>query len=278
MRVAVVTDSTSCVPADQARQWGITVVPTRIRIGDRLEDDVRVPRAELIGALRSGAPVATEPPEPAAFYWAYRTAAESGADAIVSAHISARVSTTLDNARRGAERAGVPVLVFDSRTFGMSLGFAVTGAARVAGAGGDTRRVVQTLERRLGGSSVLVYVETLEFLRRHGRIGAAASLLGSALSLKPLLTVADGQIAPLERVLGSARAVRRLVEIAVARAGQTRVDVAVEHVGVPAEADAVLRDLLDRIPNVRDSIATEASSPVSVHVGPGTLVVTISPA
>ena len=112
----------------------------------------------------------------------------------------------------------MPVHVVDSGTTGMSLGYAVLAAARVAGAGGGPRRVMDALARRLEGSAELIYVDTLEYLRKGGRIGAAAAFLGSALSLKPLLTMKGGQVAPLDRVLGTERALRRLVEQAVRKA------------------------------------------------------------
>ncbi|SDC61778.1 DegV family protein [Actinokineospora iranica] len=278
MRVAVVTDSASCLPADLAKQWEITVIPMQIRIGGRLDDEVRVPRQDLLAALRAEKPVSTEPPDPAAFYWAYQDAAASGADAVVSAHVSSLQSKTFEHARAGAEQARIPVRVVDSATFGMSLGYAVAGAARVASAGGGPARVLDALHRRLDGSSALIYVETLEYLRRGGRIGTAASLIGTALSLKPLLTVAHGQIAPLDRVLGAARGLRKLVDTAVSRADGRSVDIAVEHVGVPEQARAVLDALAPRIPGFRGGVITEAGSAVAVHLGPGTVSVTISPA
>lgn len=278
MRVAVVTDSTSGLPRELAAQWGITVVPMRIRMRGRIDDEYRVPRGDLIAALRAAEPVGTEPPDPATFDWAYRTAATNGADAVVSVHISGKHSTTLLQAQEGARRSGVPVRVVDSGTFGMSLGYAVTGAARVAGAGGDPLRVLGSLERRLGGSSSLIYVESIDHLRRGGRVNAVVALLGGALSLKPLLTVEEGTLVPLDRVMGRARALRRLVDLAVQRAGTERVDIAVEHVDAPDRAAEVLAELGSRVPNVRERIVLDSASATAVHFGPGTIAIFISPA
>src|SRR5437763_14106309 len=148
-RVALVTDSTACIPPDLAAQWGIGVVPIQIKIGETVANENRVPRGVLIDALRRHQAVSTAAPDPAAFYQAFQQAAGHGADEIVSVHISAGQSETYQSALRAAARSGIPVHVIDSRTTGMSLGYAVLAAARVAGAGGGPRRVLDSLARRL---------------------------------------------------------------------------------------------------------------------------------
>ncbi len=273
----MITDSTASLPPDTARQWGIRVVPIRIRLGDHLADELSVPPTAVVAAMRADRGVSTEPPDPAALYWTYRAAFDDGADAVVSIHISALQSRTVEHARQAAAQLRAPVHVIDSRLMGMALGYAVTGAARVAGAGGSPHRVVEAVKRRLAGSATFVHVHTLDHLRRGGRIGAAAHLVGSALSLKPLLTMRDGQVAPLDRAFGSGRALRKLVDTTVANAGDRVVDIAVEHVGALTEAESVMGELRARIPHVREHLVTEASSAIAVHTGPGTLSVTVSP-
>ncbi len=211
-RVGLVTDSTSSIPASLAADWGVTVVPLQIKINDYSRPDREVPKDILVRALEGYMDVSTSPPDPANFEWAYRQQAARGADEIVSVHISARQSETCEIARQAAVNSTVPVHVVDSGTTGMSLGFAVLAAARVAGAGGGARRVLTALTRRLEGSAELIYVDTLEYLRKGGRIGAAAALLGGMLAMKPLLTVTNGQVAPLDRVMGTERAMRKLVD------------------------------------------------------------------
>lgn len=276
-RVGLVTDSTSSIPAELATQWGITVVPMQIQIGEHMRAEHVVPKELLVRALQDDIRVTTAPPDPAGFLWAYQDHANRGADEIVSVHISGRQSETVELARRAAAQASVPVHVVDSGTTGMSLGYAVLAAARVAGAGGGSRRVLDSLARRLDASSELIYVDTLEYLRRGGRIGAATAMLGSALSLKPLLTMVNGQVAPLERVLGKERALRRLVEAAVRKAGGRQVDIAIEHFSAPAKASKVLSRLRGRLPEAREITFTEVSSTIGVHVGPGAVGITISP-
>ncbi|OLF18836.1 DegV family protein [Actinophytocola xanthii] len=277
-RVGLVTDSTSNIPAALAAQWGITVVPTQLHIGEHVRAEHVVPKEMLVTALEQNLPVRTSPPDPAGFTWAYQDMAARGVDEVISVHLSSRQSQTWEVARQAAARSPVPVHVIDSQTTGMSLGYAVLAAARTAGAGGSARRVMSTLTKRLDSSAELFYVDTLEYLRRGGKIGAATALLGSTLSLKPLLTVLNGQIAPLERVLGAERALRRLVENAVRRAGGRQVDVAIEHFGAPTRAQRVLGRLRQRLPTAREITFTEVSSAIGVHVGPGAIGVAISPA
>ncbi|WP_436501882.1 DegV family protein [Actinokineospora sp. HUAS TT18] len=278
MRVAVVTDSTASLPADLAAQWRLRVIPVQVSIDGHVDDEGRIPHAAVLDALRAGRAVSTLPPEAAAFFWAYQQAAADGADAVVSVHISALQSKTYEHALAAARESTIPVHVLDSGTSGMSLGYAAAAAARVAAAGGDPDRIMATLARRLDDSSELIYVDTLEYLRRGGRIGAAAKFIGSALSLKPLLTMKEGQVAPLEKVLGAHRAVRRLADIGVRRAEGRDVDVAVEHAGAPEEARQLLDAIAPRIPRTRSSLITEVSSALAVHLGPGALGITISPA
>lgn len=277
-RVGLVTDSTSSIPASLAAQWGITIVPTQIRINQYTRAEHNVPKDILVRALEGDMDVSTSPPDPEGFAWAYEHQAARGADEVVSVHISGKQSETYDIARKAAARSPVPVHVIDSGTTGMSLGFAVLAAARVAGAGGGPRRVMDALTRRLEDSAELIYVDTLEYLRKGGRIGAAAAFIGSALSLKPLLTMKGGQVAPLERVLGTERALRRLVERAAKLAGGKSVDIAIEHFGALDRAEKLASRLRPRLPEAREITFTEVSSTIGVHLGPGAVGITVSPA
>jgi DegV family protein with EDD domain len=277
-RVGLVTDSTSSIPASLAAQWGITIVPTQIKINQFTRAEHNVPKDVLVRALEGDMDVSTSAPDPAGFQWAYEQQAARGADEVVSVHISARQSETCDIARKTAAYSPVPVHVVDSGTTGMSLGFAVLAAARVAGAGGGPRRVMEALARRLEGSAELIYVDTLEYLRKGGRIGAAAALIGSALSLKPLLTMKNGQVAPLDRAMGTERALRKLVERAIKKADGRTVDIAIEHFGAEDRAQRLADRVRSRLPGAREITFTEVSSTIGVHVGPGAVGITVSPA
>ncbi|MEV4600968.1 DegV family protein [Amycolatopsis sp. NPDC049253] len=273
--IAVVTDSTSCLPDKLAARWGIGVVQVQLHVGDQMDDELRFDRNELIAAMKSGHGVTTSPPDPGAFFWTYQDAAARGASAIVSLHISGRLSETVQAAREAAQQVRIPVHIIDSGTASMSLGYAAVSAARVAGAGGQLARVLEAAERRVRAATELIYVDTLEYLRRTGRVGAAQSLVGTAFSIKPLLTVRNGEVSPLARVPGTKRAMNRLVDLAVKAAGDQRVDIAVTRFG--SDETEVVRRLRDRIPGITDVVVGDASTVIGAHVGPGALSITVSP-
>jgi len=128
----------------------------------------------------------------------------------------------------------------------------------------------------VAATTAFFYVDTLEFLRRGGRIGAASALLGTALSVKPILHVADGAIAARDKVRTASRALHRLVELAVAAAGEDEVDVAVHHLSAAERAAEVSRDLAQRLgPRLRRQFTSEVGAAVAAHVGPGLVGVVV---
>jgi DegV family protein with EDD domain len=276
--VAIVTDSTACIPAELAARMGIRVVQQQLRIGDEFDDEARVSGEQICEAMRGKSPVTTAPPDPGAFFWAYQDAAVSGASAVVSLHISSRMSQTCQMAKEAAEQVAVPVHVLDSGTLGMSLGFAVLAAARVARSGGVVGQVLAIAGVRIARSTELLHVESLEYLRRGGRIGAAAHLFGSAFAVKPMLTVRRGEVAPLDKTVGADRALRKMVDRAVTVAGGRPVDLAVEHIGADDRVPGVLDALRGRVANVKELLPVLVTSIITAHVGPGAMGITISPA
>lgn len=276
--VAIVTDSTACLPPDLAAHLGVHVVQQQLRIGETCDDEARIADAEVVAALRDRQAVSTAAPDPGAFFWAYADAAAAGATAVVSLHVSSRMSDTCAAARTAAAQASIPVRVLDSGTVGMSLGFAALSAARVAAAGAELGRVLAIAGARIARSTELLHVDSLDYLRRGGRIGAAAHLVGSALAIRPLLTVRHGTVAPLDRTVGRDRALRRLVDRAAHVAEGQTVDIAVEHIGADDRVPTVLEALRRRVSGVRELIPVSVTSIITAHVGPGALGITISPA
>jgi DegV family protein with EDD domain len=276
-RIAVITDSSSCLPDLVASRWAIGVVQIQLSLGSHYDDENRFDRGEVIEAMRAGQVIATAPPDPGAFFWAYQEAATAGATAIVSIHISGRMSDTVRAAREAAQQVRIPVHVLDSRTTGMSLGFAAVSAARAAAAGADADRVIEAAERRCTTSTEFIYVDTLEYLRRGGRIGAAQAMLGSAFSIKPLLTVKDGEVAPLARVPGTRRALAKMVDLAVKKSGGFRADIAVTRFGASDHELEIGRQIERRVPAMVESMVVEASTVIGAHLGPGALGITVSP-
>ncbi|GAA1883278.1 DegV family protein [Actinomadura bangladeshensis] len=275
--VAVVTDSTAYLPAGLAERHGLTVVPLQIAVGGATRDEGDISAAEAAQALKEWRPITTSRPAPERFAQVYKAAASSGAGRIVSVHLSAALSGTVEAARLAARDAPVPVTVVDSGTIGMGLGFAALSAAATAMSGGTAEAAASAAVRRAELTRSLIYVDTLEHLRRGGRIGAAATLLGSALMVKPLLDIADGRIAPLEKVRTSSRALARLEELAVAEAGERRVDLGVQHLFASARAEALAARLRERVPHVEDVYVGEVGPVIGAHVGPGMLGVVVAP-
>lgn len=279
-RVAVVTDSTSYLPEGLAEKYEVSVVPLQVVLGGRVgAEGVDVRPDEVTTALaghRAG--VSTSRPAPAAFAGVYEKARADGATEVVSVHISAELSGTADAARDAAGSAGIDVRVVDSRTVAMGLGFAVVAAARAALEGRSAGEVAEVAEEVAEAGQTLLYVDTLEHLRRGGRIGTAQALLGAALLVKPILCISEGRLVPLEKVRTASRGLARLAELAVERAGDRPVDVAVHHLAAPERAAALAGMLRSRIPTIHDLVVSEVGAVVGAHTGPGALGVVVAPA
>ncbi|MEV7276198.1 DegV family protein [Streptomyces sp. NPDC093111] len=276
--VAIVTDSTAYLPPQTMERHAITSVSLTVVIGDRaLEEGTEISARSLAEALQKRRSVTTSRPGPEVFAAAYRAAAEAGARGIVSLHLSAEFSGTYDAAVVAAKDAPVPVRVVDTRMVGMALGFCALAAAEVADTGGSLDEAVAAAEKRAEGTSAFFYVDTLDYLRRGGRIGAAQALLGSALAVKPLLELDGGRIELREKVRTASKAIARLEEIAVERAGAGPVDIAVHHLAAPDRAAALAERLRGRLPAVEELQVTEVGAVIGAHTGPGLLAVVVSP-
>ena len=276
MPVAVVTDSTAYLPTELSGACDLTVVPLTVVVngveGREGEDIAPAEVARALSARR--ADVRTSRPSPAQFTAAYGRLLDGGADGIVSVHLSARLSGTYEAAQLAAAEVGPQVAVVDSKTTGMGLGFAALAAAAVARGGAPLEAVRRAAVDHAG--VVLFYVDTLEFLRRGGRVGAASALLGTALSVKPILHVVDGSIVLRDKVRTAGRALARLVDLAVEASGTGDVDVAVHHLAgrerAAALADAVSVRLGERL---QDCYIAEIGAVVAAHVGPGVVGVVV---
>ncbi|UGY91396.1 DegV family protein [Streptomyces gobiensis] len=276
--VAIVTDSTAYLPPTALREHRITSVPLTVVLGNEaLEEGTEISARSLAEALRKHRAVTTSRPSPETFAAAYREVAAAGADGIVSLHLSAEFSGTYDAAVLAAQDAPVPVRVVDTGMVAMALGFCALAAAQTAAAGGSLDEAVAAAEKRAEGTSAFFYVDTLDYLRRGGRIGAAQALLGSALAVKPLLELADGRIGMLEKVRTATKAIARLEELAVARAGESAVDIAVHHLAAPDRADHLADRLRERVPGLADLHVSEVGAVIGAHTGPGLLGAVVSP-
>src|SRR4051794_18715863 len=236
--------------------------------------------AEVARALGiRGQRVSTSRPTPGDFVAAYRRRLDSGADSIVSVHLSAELSGTVDAARLAAAQVGEHIVtVVDSRSAAMGNGFAVLAAARSAARGEDKATVATAARDTAAATRTLFVVDTLEYLRRGGRIGHAASMIGTALSVKPVLHVADGRVVPLEKVRTTARALVRLVQHGVEAAAGGPVMAAVHHLAAPERAERLAADLEEQLPGLQELYVSELGAAIGAHVGPGAVGLVVAPA
>ncbi|HYH34796.1 MAG TPA: DegV family protein [Nocardioides sp.] len=281
-RTVLVTDSTASLPPELVEEHGIVVVPLQVVIGaTSYEEGAEGATPELVAeALRDFRPVSTSRPAPAVMREVYERAAAEGADGIVSIHLSGDMSGTFESAQLAAREAPVPVIPVDSRQVGIGTGFAVLAAADTLAAGGDAEAAAAAARRRAAATTSLFYVDTLEYLRRGGRVGAAAALLGGALAVKPLLAIDEGRVVNRERVRTSGRALARLEELAVAAAGDRPVDVGVAHLASADRGEELMERLEKRLADNlegRPVHCGEVGAVLGAHVGPGMLAVCVAP-
>ncbi|WP_149183165.1 DegV family protein [Streptomyces sp. TRM49041] len=275
--VAIVTDSTAYLPPQTMERHGITAVPLTVVLGDQaLEEGTEISARSLAQALQKRRSVTTSRPSPEMFAAHYRKVAAAGADGIVSLHLSAELSGTYEAALLAAREAPVPVRVVDTRMIAMALGFCAVAAAEAVETGGSIDEAVAAAEKRAAGTSAYFYVDTLDYLRRGGRIGAARALLGSALAVKPLLELVGGRIEPREKVRTASKAIARLEEIAVERAGSGSVDIAVHHLAAAERADTLAGHLRERVEGLTELHVSEVGAVIGAHTGPGLLGVVVS--
>jgi DegV family protein with EDD domain len=255
-------------------------VPLEVRLGDRIgREGVDIDTAELSAALADRhLDVQTSRPAAAEFVACYRRALATQGDSVVSVHLSRELSGTWESARLAADEVGSDqVRVVDSRATGMGLGYAVLAAVDAAEQGLPGAAVEAAAAEVAGRCRMFFSVDTLDRLRRGGRIGAAAAVLGTALGVKPMLHVSQGRIVPLEKVRTTARAAHRLVELAAQAAGDGPVDLAVHHLAAAERANEVATRLRARIPRVARLLVSEVGAVIGAHVGPGLLGVVVVP-
>jgi DegV family protein with EDD domain len=269
--VAIVTDSTAYLPSLDPS--AVRVVRLRVHLGSRTAvDGVDVTQSDVIAALRSKESVSTSRPSPAEFAAVYRECLAAGAHHVVSIHIAAALSGTWESAVLASQDFGYGVVrVVDSRGTAGGLGFAVQAAAEAASSGASAAEVQQAATAVIDRTRTLFYVDTLEYLRRGGRIGTAAAVLATSLSVKPLLQMVEGHIVALEKVRTPTRALARLVALTAAAAGDGPVDVAVHHLAAAARAELVAAQLRSALPSIGQLYLAELGSVLAVHLGPGAI-------
>ena len=272
--VRVVTDSACDLPQDLVDELGIVIVPLTIRFGsEELRDREELSATEFYAKMaKSQALPETAAPSPGAFEEAYRRAGADGADAVVCVSISSDLSATFQSAQLGAKalEGELPVKVVDSHSITMGQGTMVLEAARAAAAGADADEIVRLVEDLVPRTRVYGALDTLDHLKKGGRIGGAQAMIGSVLSIKPIIDISSGKVEQEAKPRTRGKALRYLVD-------KVRSDGAVQHLaalhgGAPdyEEFMALLGEHFDR-----DSISTGMiGATIGTHGGPRVMGVT----
>jgi len=272
-RIAVVTDSTAYLPPEIVQEYDIHVVPLCLIMGEKQwMDNVDIDPPTFYELLKTSSDFPkTSQPTVAAFHELFVKLSQE-AEGIVVVAISDELSGTLDSARAAAaELPDIPIEIIDSRGTSMMLGYPALAAAQAAAAGGDLTTVADAARALIGKAHIYFVVDTLEYLHRGGRIGAAAKLLGSALNLKPILQIQDGIIKPLAKVRTRRKALEKVYELLAEQlAGAQRVHMAVINVAAQQEAARFKQELVQRFHPV-EIMDTECSPVIGAHAGPGTV-------
>ena len=269
MTVRIVTDSTCDLPEEIVAEYGITVVPLYINFGDESYlDGVEISRAEFYERLPDcDPPPTTAIPGPHMFIQAYEKLAAAGATEILSIHISVSLSGAVNAARLAAEEASVPVTVLDSGSLSMGLGFLVWAAAQAAAEGHSMDEIVALLEEQGQRTHVFAALDTLEFLRRGGRMNRVMAALGSWLQMKPLLKMHAGE-ATAERIRTTEHATERLISLL---SEQTPLEkVALVHTHALDRAEELRQKVQHLLPE-GELLSMDITPVFGTHLGPGAI-------
>lgn len=275
MVVRIVTDSTADLPAEIASALGITVVPLTVFFGEEAYlDGVELDSASFYVKLAASKDLPrTSQPAPADFQKAFQRLIDEGADAILSIHLSSKLSGTYQSACTARDSLPesvrkVPIEIVDSSSISVGMNYAIQQAARMAQAGKNLEEIKATAEDTLGRSRILAVLDTLEYVRRGGRIGGASAMLGNMLSFKPIIALKDGEIVPVERPRTRAKAYARVAQL-LSEIG------AVEHVSIVETNSEVGQQLGEAIQSVHSGELQhyDLGAVIGTHTGPGTAAI-----
>ena len=275
MTVKVVTDSCADLPESTARELGITVVPVYVRFGETVyRDGVDITHDEFYQRLQESPvhPTTSQPP-PADFADVYRTLSRE-ADAVVSIHVTSKLSGTCNSALQGKDMtdAKCPIEVVDSCSVSMGLGLIAIAAARVARAEENLPRVMAEARQAINHLRVLAVFDTLKYLLKGGRIGKAKALLGSLLNAKPLLTMRDGELSPVGLARTRTKGLERLFEMA--KNALDIQELAIVHSTTPGEANS-LRERIASFLDMKKIHLSRLGPALGAHAGPGALILAL---
>ncbi|MFN2297588.1 MAG: DegV family protein [Anaerolineales bacterium] len=271
--VVVVTDSTAYLPPDLIQKYGIRIAPLYVNWdGKTYRDGIDITLAEFYSRLKTSKSMpSTSQTTPEDFTKIFRDILDGGGE-VLGVFISADLSGTIASAMQVKQTLpDAPIEIVDSRSSAMALGFVALAAARAVQAGASLADAAAAARQAVDQTNVIFVVDTLEFLHRGGRIGGAKRFLGTALNLKPLLTVQDGKVAALESVRTKKKAVERMLDLVEEQTGGRRpLRLSPLHASAPEEGQALHDAVMERF-RPDECFLSEVSPTIGTHVGPGTI-------
>lgn len=272
-KIAVVVDSSSCLPDDHLKKWNIYTVPHRLIFNDQTyQDGIDISPASFYGIMeKDGVTPTTAAPPPTAFLDVFR-AARSVADDLICVTVASNLSSAYDSARAAAEMAsgepGGEIIVVDSRAAAGAHGLIALETAEMAQRGGPLSQVVDGVNRLIPKVTLLAYVETLHYLKKGGRVPKVAAWAGSILGIRPIAELSLGEAKVIGKLRSRPNGIRKLADLAKSRVGEQAVRMNVMHANAPQDAED-LCELLSRELTCRDIIISEFTPVMGAHLGPG---------
>ncbi len=277
--IKVVTDSTADLSFEQVNKYGIKVVPINVSFGQvSFTDGVDLSAEEFFNRLTSGKELPkTSQPSPEAFRQAYDSLAGEN-EVILSIHISGKLSGTLNSAEVASKEAKAKIIPIDTKTASQGIGLSALVAAEAVRRKMPFESTVEITEKSIANTFSVFAVDTLEFLQRNGRIGKAASLLGSLLQIKPILYAdPEGMVAPYDKVRGRSQVMTSLIKAALKNvSNDDPVNLSVVHTGVEESARELLEELKTHY-EIADLHLGMVGPAIGAHIGPGAVGLMIQP-
>ncbi len=277
MTVRIVTDSTADIPPTIAERLGITVVPLTVFFGDEAYlDGVELDNATFYSKLATSKELPrTSQPSPAAFAEAYERLIKEGATGILSVHLSSKLSGTYQSAVTAlemlpTESTKVPIEIVDSESISIGMSVPIMKAAEEAREGKSLEEITANLLDRLTRTRILAMLDTLEYVRRGGRIGAAGAMLGNMLSFKPIISLKNGEVIPLERPRTRSKAYERIAQL-FSEMGP------LESIVIAESSEEVGQQLAEALKKTYPGQITryKLGGVLGTHTGPGTVAISV---
>ncbi|AYO30428.1 MAG: fatty acid kinase fatty acid binding subunit [Thermoanaerobacteraceae bacterium] len=269
--ISIVTDSTADLSPELLEKYNITVVPLKIFFGDEeFHEGVDITPAQFYDKLRTSPHhPRTSQPSPAEFAACYEKLSQK-ADHIISIHLSSKLSGTYQSAVLAKDMVKVPVDVIDSKGASMMIGFTVLEAAKAAKEGRDRQSILHLIDDMIRKIKVYFVVDTLDYLQKGGRIGKASAFLGNLLNIKPMLTIKDGLVAPVEKIRGKARVLDKLLEKVSMDASNVPLTGTVIHASCKDEAERY-KEIFEKHFNFKELTISTIGAVIGTYTGPGTI-------